>query len=279
MKNKFEVGDVVRAEGSTGHRVGTVEYRDDDPEQVYIYHVRYDNEGCETKEFSMKWHKPEELTLVSGSFDEDVELVEAIEHTGKFKRGDHVRVVSAVLPAHVESIGKEGKIKGVWLDGLYRYKVQFNDGDVTLRSFNEVQLELIDEGFKFSVGDKVRVVKDDTLLPNEKEFNGTVGEIAKVDTSRKDKYPYAVDLPEMDRYLWVEEDALEIVNENTSSEQSVEHLALDYLLSQGGSPIKVELMNELVEWTKRHLEEWNFKEVRKTLNIAERLMDANSKDE
>lgn len=131
---------------------------------------------------------------------------------------------------------------------------------------------------KFEVGDKVRVVKDDTLLPNEKEFNGTVGEIAKVDTSRKDKYPYAVDLPEMDRYLWVEEDALEIVNENTSSEQSVEHLALDYLLSQGSSPIKVALIDELVEWANSHLMNWNFTEVRKILDIAERLMDEDSKE-
>ena len=211
--------------------------------------------------------------------DEDVELVEAIEHTGKFKYGDRVKVVSAVLPAHVENIGKEGKVKGVWLNGLYRYKVQFDDGDVTIRSFNEVQLELIDEGFKFSVGDVVRVVKDSSLLPHEKEFIGSKAKVVEVAGDMEcHQYPYVVDIPEADDFLWLKESALELARENTSSEQSIEHLALDYLLSQGSSPIKVVLIDELVEWAKSHLEDWDFTEVRKILDIAERLMDEDSKE-
>lgn len=130
---------------------------------------------------------------------------------------------------------------------------------------------------KFSVGDVVRIAEDESLMPHEKEFVGSEVEIVDIISGEK-CFPYGVDIPGTDGLVWFEESALELVRDSDSSERLAEYQALDYLLNQGIG-LKEELAKEVIEQAKRHLEELDFKEVRKAIDIAEQLAGEQSTEE
>jgi len=80
--------------------------------------------------------------------------------------------------------------------------------------------------FKFSVGDTVRLVDDDSLSGYEKRFIGEVGEVVIVD----DVYPYAVKFG--DYQSWFEENALELVEETELIEEE-EDMCKEFKFSVG----------------------------------------------
>ena len=138
--------------------------------------------------------------------------------------------------------------------------------------------EVMSDGFKFGVGDVVRVVEDESLMPNEKEFVGSEVEIVDI-IGNEECFPYAVDIPGTDGLVWFKGSALELVRDSNSSERPAEYQALDYLLNQGNRSVKEELAKEVIEQAKYFLEELNFEEVRKAIDIAEQLAGEQSIEE
>ncbi len=130
----------------------------------------------------------------------------------KFKIGDRVKVVEASLFSP-RNKGKEGVVVGDgWGNDVpvrVRPRVRFDDGSEDWGYDSDLELVTPRGGFKFKVGDRVRVTKK-TFCCTE----GVIGQVGVIQEIDRGDFTYLVDAG--GHALWHEAEGLELVTDTTS---------------------------------------------------------------
>lgn len=216
--------------------------------------------------------------------EEEVNRVSEIDYSGKFKVGDRVKVVATAFEDSGGAIGKRGIVLSISEANKYfaPYLVEFDSG--VNGHFNEAEIslierveekeeemnertELVDEveySGKFQVNDRVKV-KAAAFKASEPDIGkvGVVSHISDFETNA----PYRVTF-EPFGFEHFNEAELELVQ---PKEVSPERQAFEYLLSQDKTATRRILAEEIAIWAKVHLEHKDYNDLRRAIEILEKL--------
>lgn len=188
----------------------------------------------------------------------ETKLVEPIEYTGKFKKGDKVTYVREAFEWSPLLIRREGIVSSVSEHGEETpYRVVFKcHHDDSIEFFNEVELE---HGWLYEVGDRVR-------SRNKHLYNKEEGVVISIDEDYASPM-YTVSFGGTQELPFRGYNLERIVEGEKSAEQE----AFEYLLSRDKDTTRRILQEEVATWAKVHLEHKDYNDLRRTIEILEKL--------